>query len=235
MNLLSGEGVIARIREETDTVLLSFSTGKDSIATWLALRPYFRVVPYYLYGIPDLSFINKSLKYYEEFFDTKIHQLPHPSLARKLKNMVFQAPENCELIYEANIPNINYLDQMQMVAKKTGVKNPWVATGLRAADSPMRRIVINKRGAINYNEQKFYPIWDWNKKRLINELTKANIKLPVDYKLFGRSFDGIDYRFLKPLKDNFPEDYQKVIDIFPFARLEIMRREAHIRHMEQKK
>lgn len=224
---IPGEEVIQKIREQTDTILLSFSCSKDSIAAWLAIRPYFKVIPYYLYLIPDLTFVNKSIAYYEDFFETKIIQKQHPSLARMLRNMVFQSPENCETIYDADIPKIDYDFQVSQVAKIACVASPWTATGVRAADSPMRRIILKKHGVINYTSKKFYPIHDWNKERLIDELKKSKIKLPIDYKLFGRSFDGIDYRFLKPIKDNLPEDYQKIIDIFPLANIEILRREAH--------
>jgi len=227
---LSGEQVIAKIHEETDTVMLSFSGGKDSIGAWLALAPHFRVIPYYLYLVPDLSFVNKSLKYYEGFFGQKIIQLPHPSCCRLLRNMVFQPPENCLAIENSGMPQPDYDDQMKLAAKMAGLKNPWVATGLRAADSPLRRIAITKRGAINHNQRKFYPVWDWNKERLLTELKKSGVKLPIDYKLFGRSFDGLDYRFLKPIKDNLPEDYKKILELFPLAELEIYRRERHEAH-----
>ena len=41
--------------------LLAFSTGKDSIVAWLKLRRYFRkIVPYYLYCVPNLEFIEKT-------------------------------------------------------------------------------------------------------------------------------------------------------------------------------
>ena len=50
---LSGMDVIRTIQDETDTVLMSFSRGKDSIAAWLTIRPYFkRIVPYHLWGVP---------------------------------------------------------------------------------------------------------------------------------------------------------------------------------------
>jgi hypothetical protein len=53
-------------------------------------------------------------------------------------------------------------------------------------------------------------------------------KLPIDYHLFGRSFDGMDYRFLKPIKDNFPKDFEKILEWFPLADLEIFRAEKLI-------
>ena len=76
------------------------------------------------------------------------------------------------------------------------------------ADSPMRRIGIKTHGAINHNDKRFYPVYDWNKERLLNEIDAAGVKLPVDYELFGRTFDGLDYRFLKPISERFPEDYE---------------------------
>ena len=73
---------------ECDTAILAFSTGKDSIAAWLQMRKYFkRIIPYYCYTVPGLTFVEESLKYYEDFFGTHICRLPHRSLARMLRNL----------------------------------------------------------------------------------------------------------------------------------------------------
>ena len=61
---------------------------------------------------------------------------------------------------------------------------------------------------------------------MIKAVDESGVKLPVDYRLFGRTFDGLDYRFLKPLKEAYPDDYQKVLDWYPFADLEIARRDG---------
>lgn len=72
-NPLSGIKTIQKVREMQDKTLLAFSTGKDAIAAWLAIREHFdEVIPYYLYLIPDLEFVEESLAYYEKFFGTKI-------------------------------------------------------------------------------------------------------------------------------------------------------------------
>jgi hypothetical protein len=41
--------------------------------------------------------------------------------------------------------------------------------------------------------------------------------------MFGRSFDGLDLRFLVPLKKHRPKDYAKVLEWFPLADLEVFR------------
>ena len=67
------------------------------------------------------------------------------------------------------------------------------------------------------------PVYDWRKARLVDELTSAGVTLPDDYLLFGRTFDGIDYRFLEPMKRFAPDDYQRVLDWFPLADLGLLR------------
>ena len=219
------EKIIREIRDKSDTVILSFSSGKDSIAAWLALRPHFKkIIPVYMWCVPGLEFIEKSLDYYEEFFETKIHRVPHPSFYRWLNNYVFQPPERWKVIARINFPEPDFDDILKITTVQLGYDSQlWAATGVRAADSPVRRIAVSKYGAINYNRMTFMPIWDWNKERLIGEIQRAKIKLPVDYKWFGRSFDGLDRRFLEPMRKYAPRDYEKVIKWFPLAELDILR------------
>jgi len=227
--VLTGKQVMAEIKDlvgpETP-VLISFSCGKDSIACWLEMKKYFKkIIPFYLYLIPDLGFVERSLTYYEKYFECRIIRLPHPSLYRMLNRFVFQAPENCEIIERCDLPEFDYEDIRKVVCEDLGLdlENSWYASGVRAADSLNRRTAMKKYGPINRKKHCFYPIWDWKKKKLVREIVSAKIKVPVDYRLFGRSFDGIDYRFLKPIKDHFPEDYKKILEYFPLAELELMR------------
>ncbi len=225
---LTGEQVIEQIRRETDTITIAFSCGKDSIGAWLALRPHFtRIIPIYMYLIPDLDFVEQSIRYYEVFFDCHIYQVPHPSLYRMLRGAVFQAPENLEFLDTIDIPAANYVGVATRVLGDLGIdpaKN-WHATGVRAVDSPIRHSAAKKWGAIRESTRTFWPIWDWKKAKLIDILRQSEVKLPIDYKIFGRSFDGIDYRFLKPIRDHFPADFGRILEFFPLAELELKRRE----------
>lgn len=223
----SGTDVIASIRKQTDTVLLAFSCGKDSIAAWLEIRKHFpRVIPFYLYLIPDLEFIEKSLAYYENWFDTPIVRMPNPALYRMLNACVFQAPENQAAIDAMELPIFEHADVYRILREQFGLaETAYCATGVRAVDSPLRMVAIKRYGAVNRTKLHFYPIWDWNKERLLGEIRAAGVKLPVDYRVFGRSFDGIDYRFLEPMRRNFPRDYARVLEYFPLADLEFKRRE----------
>lgn len=228
MPALSGIETIKEVAKRQKKSLLAFSCGKDAVATWLAIREHFdEVVPYYLYLVPDLDFVNESIDYYERFFGTKIVQLPHPSVHRMLNNFVFQPPQNCKVIEQAGLPDFDYLDIQAVMCERYNLpKKTLVADGVRAADSPMRRVAINTHGSISYNQLKYHPIWDWKKADLIECFKKHNVKLAVDYKIFGRSFDGIDLRFLYLIRQHFPKDYQKILDLYPLADLEIFRWEC---------
>ena len=58
---------------------------------------------------------------------------------------------------------------------------------------------------------------------MANIINENNCKVPIDYKIFGRSFDGLVYRFMLPLKKYFPNDYAKIKEYFPLIDLEIER------------
>ena len=225
----NSEEVIQQIRGVTPDTLLAFSCGKDSIASWLAIRNHFdTIVPFYMYLIPgNLSFIEESLQYYEDFFDTKIVRMPHDSLYRMLNGMTFQPPERLRFMQRLDLQEPNREDTAYAVAYDNDLDadEVFTAIGVRQNDSIQRRLAIQKHGAINATQRHYYPVYDWSKQRLIDEIKKAGVKLPVDYNLFGRSFDGLDLRFIYQIKKHYPLDYQKILEWFPMVEVEIYRYE----------
>ncbi len=208
--------------------MLAFSTGKDSIVSWLKLRRYFRkIVPYYLYCVPgNLAFVEKSLRYYEDWFGCHIIRLPHPSLYRMLDNAVFQAPENLRIIEEANLIKFDFEDVNTLVRMTDEeLDTAYQASGVRCADSIVRRTSVMKHGSVNHSKMRFFPVYDYKKDDMVRELDAAGIALPIDYEWFGRTFDGIDYRFTHVIKEKAPEDYQKIIAAFPLVELDILRQQ----------
>ncbi|MGW5741568.1 hypothetical protein [Amycolatopsis sp. NPDC003861] len=210
-------------------VLLAFSRGKDSLAAWLALRDAgVEVRPFHLYLVPGLEFVDESLADYEKFFGVTIPQLPHPSLFRWLNNLTFQVPERRLIIEAAQLPEPDYVEISRALCTEYYDLDPAVtftADGIRAADSPNRRTAIKGHGPVREHVMKVSPVWDWRVRHVRAALADNRCPLPIDYEWFNRSFDGLDFRFLDPIRRNAPADYARILDWFPLADLEMFRAE----------
>ncbi len=234
----NGDELCKYVRENFgDTVLLSFSTGKDSIGAWLQLRKYFSdIIPYYMFTHPDIKFINDYLSYCEDWFGVRIIRVPHPSIYRFWCNFVFQPPDRIEKIYDLGIKQFDYDDINAVIKFELGLDdNVYQANGVCARDSLNRWSSFKKWGSLNPNRKTFSPIYDWKKARMVQEFRNAKVKLPVDYRLFGRSLDGLDCRFMEPLRNAYPEDYDRAMEIAPFADMDLYRMRFRKEYHEREK
>lgn len=223
------EALYARIRRDTDTVLLAFSRGKDSIAAWLLLREAgFRVVPFHMEIVPRLPFVQRSLAWFERYFDTPIVRVLHPNFLHWFRTMSFQGPGRCGLISALDETGLlrvpSYTAINRAVARDAGLpEDTWVAMGTRAQDSLRRRVTLRRYGPLSPRQRTFWAIFDMTTPEQIALLRQHGIRLPIDYALFGRSFDGIDWRFLKPIHDHLPADYAVIRYWFPLVHYEFIR------------
>lgn len=223
----TSEEVRARLAALDEPVFLAFSCGKDSIAAWLAMQEagIKEIIPVYLYHVPGLQFIEDQIAYFEDKFEAKIHQYPSPFLYRALNALMFQSPgDRLDIIEAAQLPSPSHAEIWDVIREELGHPDAWIADGVRAADSIVRRASFVRHGVMKEHSKKVSPVHDWLKAEVMGAIAKAGIQLPVDYEMFGRSFDGIDYRFIAPLRERFPEDYARICEWFPLAPLEFVRR-----------
>lgn len=219
--------LIKMLKQKHPKVCLSFSCGKDSIACWLWLRENgIEVVPVYFYYVPNLDFINKELAYFEEYFNCKIHRYPHPSLLNNMFDGTWQSPSNIKTLLDFGIYKTDYAAMWDGIKQDLDLpENMIVCDGVRAADSIVRRASFVKHGVYKPHLHKCSPIADFLKQEVIDIIEKHHVKLPIDYEIMARSFDGYDYRFTKPIRDNFPADYERIKEFFPLLDYDIKRRE----------
>lgn len=224
-----GPEIIAQIRRDYGPkTLLAFSGGKDCIAAMMAMRGKFDdIIPFYLYTVPGLDIVEESLTYYEKtlFDGQRIMRMPHPSLYRQLGNFVYQPPHHAPVIQAARLEQFSYMDIHDIIRDYHNCPTAYCATGVRAADSQMRHVSIMQHGPITHSKREYYPVWDWKKADLVREFDKQKIKLSREYEIFGRSFDGLDARFLIPLKKHYPADFARILEFFPLAEADIFRAE----------
>lgn len=230
---LSGVDACKRVQEKTDTVFLAFSGGKDSVASFLRLREFFpKIIPIFHYWLPDLEFVEKSLAYYEDFFQTRIVRLPHPGLSQMLRYGTFQPPERCQICEFWNLDDADFREQCDYVAEDHGIDpdNAWMAVGLRSADSVRRLTYFQKYGTVNERTRKFYPIAEYRKPDLIAAFQSANIKLSAEYAVMPRSFDGLTIDYLRGVREHYPRDWQRILEWFPLIEAEFFR--VEVRHAQ---
>lgn len=226
---IPGQPPSADIRAELaasgQPVMLAFSRGKDAIATFLALRDagVKRIVPYHMYLVPDLRFVRRDLERWERLLGTPIIDIPHPSLLGMLNAYAAQPADRVPHIVQAGYPDWAYEDILSIVRAQRGLGDTWIADGVRAADSPQRRVAFADHGVWKAKTRKVSPIYDWQKHEVMDRIAAEGWDLPPDYEWFGRSFDGIDYRFTEPLSRHAPEDFEQLRRWFPAIEAEILR------------
>lgn len=218
------------VRKETDTVLLAFSGGKDSVCAWLMLREVFpRIVPIFRYWLPGLEFIEVGLRYYERFFGTKIIRVPHPGWYDFMRYGVFQTPMTYQVTEAWDYKRVEFDHQRDWIAEELGLDPGWLATGMRAAESVRRMFTVKKYGVLNRNNHVFYPVAYYRKDDVIRALRSSGVKLGLDYRIMGRSFDGVQFTFLDPVRRHFPKDYETIKRWLPLVELEYARKEVYDR------
>lgn len=223
--------MVGKVKElsGSDTVMLSFSRGKDAWGCWCALRDKVDIQPFHYYaGPPHLTFIDEYLDYAERKIGKHIINVPAPMMYNLLaaETTSLQPPHRAIAQCIFGMLPISFEEIQELCIRDAGLPpTTYTAIGVRAADSARRALFFKTHGPITESLQKFYPVWDWKKDKLMSELRKHNVKLPIDYELFGRSFDGLYYAFLKPIKDKYPEDYKKILEYFPLIDMEVYRYE----------
>lgn len=221
--------MLEEIKPKSPTVLLSFSRGKDAWGCWCALRDKIDIQPFHYYGgIPNLSFVDEYLDYAERKIGKKIINVPSPTILNCLspQNFTDMPPNRYFVLQEYNLKSYSFTEMQKFVMEICNLpQTTYTALGVRACDSARRALFFKSHGPITRNRLKFYPIWDWNKDKLIEELKRHDVKLPIDYKMFGRTLDGEYYMYLVKIREHYPEDYKRMLEYYPLIDKEIYRYE----------
>jgi 3'-phosphoadenosine 5'-phosphosulfate sulfotransferase (PAPS reductase)/FAD synthetase len=213
-----------------DTLLLAFSGGKDSVAMWLWLRevaPEVKLIPFFMDMIPGLQLISDMLAYYEDFFQTHIAHMVHPSFYADLIYYTFQTPENVRLIRACNLPPFTRQDVCDLLAEEAGLKRPLHAMGLRRKDNPIRSGLMTVARPIGTKQSShFYPIWDWDTAQVASIIKRYGVKLPVGYAYWGRNLVNLEYNVLQQVRSRFPADFAVIQTWYPLIGAEFFRYEV---------
>lgn len=220
-------------------VILMFSLGKDSTAMWQFLIEcgFTKIHPIYCEVIPGLKCVQRSLRYYEKKFDTKIHRYLMNEGLPQIGDMVFQPAQDQVAIEELGLWTYRISDVAEMFRQEHDIHDRvWSAEGILQADALVRRTYINKYGPKIKDYQVFYPIYDWKPNDLLDFLKGRNIKLSEEYQYSNRTFCGPPKAdALERLKQVRPEDFEAFKLWYPLIEANMARnifRRRHLGHSE---
>jgi len=219
--------------QNIDNVTIGFSTGKDSVVGLSLLKKAnINVIPIYFYIVPGLEFIEKNIALYEKLFDVKVIQLPHPILYDYMRHQDWQSWQKTVDMSQIKLKKttFKYLTSRYLETKNLNSTFIYDCNCMKAADSFNRRILLTKKPYICEENKIIYLTKDFTDKDIFSYLKENNIPLTDDYKIFGRSWDGLSYHFLTGVKYYYPNDYEKIKQMFDLIDIELFRYKIYKTH-----
>lgn len=203
----------------TDSVLVGFSGGKDSAACLDLCFKYFKnVKPYFLYIVPHLEFQEKTLRFYENKYDTEILRVPHFMVSDFLRYGSYRMPD-------LDVPMVKTVELYNYLRELTGIY--WICAGERIADSIVRRAMIKESSSIDFKRGRFYPIAYWNIRQVRSYNKQKNLPLSLENKALKHSFRSLMPEEIKNIKEVFPNDYEKIKSFFPLVEATVKKGEMY--------
>jgi len=200
-------------RQKSDSVLVSYSGGKDSLVTIdLCARTFKTLEAFFMYFVPGLECVEESLALAERKFGIKIHQYPHWITGRALTGGTYS-----NAYFKKDIPDWTLRDVYDLASADTHIRV--IATGAKRSDSQWRK---RNLAACPYDDV-IYPIVGWTKPDVISYLKSR--KIPIPQGSSGNA-TGIDLSTpsLLWLHDTHPNDFKKLCEVFPYAEAVVWRR-----------
>lgn len=206
--------IINHIRKQTDVVICMYSGGKDSIVLLDLLAKSFPVVhAVFMYFVKGLEHQQPLLRWAEHFPNVTLHQYPHWMLSHYMKHghMTFhKVTDDVQIIKAVHIED--------HAKRTTGAE--WLASGERRADSLKRYMFLGmmKFDSIAEGRKHIYPLSHWKKTNVEHYIKLNRLITPCNYNPKANS-NGVDLDLetLLYLKNNYPGDLNKILEIFPFA------------------
>ncbi len=198
----------------TDSVLVAFSGGKDSVVTLdVCMKHFAHVEGFFMYQVRGLSFQESILRYYEDKYGIPIHRIPHFELSQWLRYGLFRP-------YDFNCPIVSVKETYDYMRENTDIW--WIAAGERIADSVWRRAMIKSSGTIDPKRGRFFPIAEWNKADVQAYIRQHKLRVGLESAKLGFSFRSFMGKDLLQIQKYFPQDYARIRRWFPLVDVSII-------------
>lgn len=207
--------VIDRVREHTDSVILFYSAGKDSIALLDLIAPRFkRVVCVYMYLVKDLDHINKFIEFSKQRYpNAEFHQVPHWNLTYILRSGMYCQPHPDQRL-------MTLKDVAENCRIRFGLD--YCFYGMKQSDNMNRRIMLRGEAyelqAIQSATKNVYPLSLWGNNDVMAYIKQHRLPMPIRYSTKQKS-QGLTFcaEVFLYLRENYPQDLKKILAAFPFS------------------
>jgi phosphoadenosine phosphosulfate reductase len=203
-----------KMKEQGEKYILLFSSGRDS-CVMLDLASKFTpnlFTTVFFYFVKGLEFQESYLRKIENKYDIKILRLPHWEIS------------NYEKMHGKEVRILKCKDMEASIRRQLDI--PWLAYGYRKDESMTRRSMIGSlRNAenIDYKFKKMYPIADFTEKKIVEYIKQNKILLPREYYHGMRNIDQFKCDGAVWIKNEYPDDWKKIIGRFPLVEAEAFR------------
>ncbi|MBR4601248.1 MAG: phosphoadenosine phosphosulfate reductase family protein [Prevotella sp.] len=207
----SAQKTIAAVRSNSDSCIVFCSLGKDSLVTLdLVSTQFTRIVCVFMYFVPQLEHIERWVNWCKARYPKiEFMQVPHWNLSYILRGGLYCVPN-------PKVKLIKLADVVKAVRLKTGID--YVFLGMKKADGMNRRLMLKGYEENCYiNNLQAYPLADWNQKDVLAYMKQRGIPEPVRYSLKASSGTGFNIDCFLWLRENYPQDLQKIYRTFPMS------------------
>jgi phosphoadenosine phosphosulfate reductase len=212
---------LKKSRERSKSILVSYSGGKDSLAVLdMCARTFDHVEGLFMYLVPGLEVAERQLEYGRKRWGLKIHQLPHWVYFKAIKAGIYCLNHHST----DEMPDWTLRDVYDVA--KADTKIPLIAHGAKRSDSQWRKRWLANTAKTQKYDDVIYPVLAWNKADVLSYLKAQSIPIPT--MSFGQA-SGIDLSApaLLYIHDNYPDDFKRICEAFPFAEAVVWRRKFH--------
>lgn len=220
--LIAAEDCINYVASQTDTCILMCSLGKDSIVTLDMIAPKFKkVYCVFMSFVHGLEHIERWKKWVvARYANAEMIEIPHWNLTYILRSGLYCTPHPKQKL-------LKLADVIKALRLKYGTQ--WVFLGMKKADGMNRNLMITRFKDNHYtNNMNAYPLAEFTQKQILSYMRLHKLPQPVQYGLstssdkatIGKASNGIGFNLdcMLWLRENFPEDLNKIYQCFPLSR-----------------
>jgi Phosphoadenosine phosphosulfate reductase family len=144
------------------------------------------------------------------------------SLASALAAGLFRDPSH----RLEKIPDIRLTDIYHWAMEDTKIKR--ILTGMKRTDTLWRRRTIANFRAGDLKDVLVFPIAEWTKFVVLSYMNAHNLPVPAAHKAQTTRVT-LTNRSIRWLHDTYPDDFAKLLKVFPYGEAVVKRRSRHIR------